>query len=196
MLGNASRGSDRRAPILEGKRQSGCQKVILWYKWHAQTVTGVCVPGRKMGIGKVVPVTSSQSVCLASMKSSRQRRLLQAAFWRQLRDESTFFSNQARILPYNQHFRTTVFASLVSPCQGLPTFTSFHCHVGAFAAATAPCMIPTDAQSSAICTSPIAVMARLFDPKNARLVSVIAATVIALACGTNVSRQFSGRSID
>lgn len=32
-------------------------------------------------------------------------------------------------------------------------------------------------------------MPRLFDPKHARLVSVVAATVIALACGTNVSEK-------
>ena len=34
-------------------------------------------------------------------------------------------------------------------------------------------------------------MALLFDPKHARLVSVIAATVIALACGTNASNLLS-----
>jgi hypothetical protein len=37
----------------------------------------------------------------------------------------------------------------------------------------------------------MAIMARLFDPKHARMMSVVAATIIALACGTNVSTRFS-----
>lgn len=84
----------------------------------------------------------------------------------------------------------------VSSCRGPTTFTSFHCHVGTFAAATGPCVIPAREQLSALTLVPIVIMVRLFDPKDARIVSVAAATVIALACGTNVRGHFPARSVD
>jgi hypothetical protein len=57
-------------------------------------------------------------------------------------------------------------------------------------------VIPVRERLSAVILVPIVIMQRLFDPKHARKVSVVAATVIALACGTNVSKYFPARSVD
>lgn len=84
---------------------------------------------------------------------------------------------------------------LVCTCRGPTTFISFHYHVGTFLAALAPCVSLASERLSALFPH-IVIMARLFDPKHARLVSVVAATVIALACGTNVSRHSPARRMD